>query len=179
MTRTQPAANWSDAPSLSQLLLAALLRLAAMFVEGAACLLWMRPSRLAGECHADVTPAMLPSASSGNQTRETETAVAHSSQTPEALMVSSEQSSRRVYPELVEGSNHEGGLTRSLNESFPGKARSAASRGETRSVERLGRRWDRRFNAQSATGNNRDSRDALGLPGNDNCCCLANPETRS
>src|SRR6185503_20649058 len=36
---------------------------------------------------------------------------AGSSRTTEALMVSSERSSRRVYPELVEGSNHEGVLT--------------------------------------------------------------------
>jgi hypothetical protein len=82
--------------------MAALLRLAAMLVAGAACLLWMRPSRLAGECHADVTPAMLPSGSSGNQTKEQ--SAEGLSCSIEALMVSSEQGSRP--------SNHEGGLTR-------------------------------------------------------------------
>ena len=102
MTRAQSGANRSDAPSPSQLLLAALLRLAAMLVSGAACLLWMRPSRLAGECHADVTPAMLPSAGNGNHKKE-ETPAAANSQIPEALMVSRPHSGRP--------SNHEGMLT--------------------------------------------------------------------
>jgi hypothetical protein len=109
MTRTQSGAHWSGVPSLSQLLLAALLCLVAMLVSHAASLLRMRPSRLSGECHADATPQTLPAATSGHSGKA-EPAEA-TSQTTEALMVSSERSSRRVYPELVEGSNHEGVLT--------------------------------------------------------------------
>jgi hypothetical protein len=89
--------------------MAALLRLIAMLVSHAASLLRMRPGRLSGECHADATPQTLPSATSGHSGKA-EPAEA-TSQTTEALMVSSERSSRRVYPELVEGSNHEGVLT--------------------------------------------------------------------
>src|SRR5262245_47362820 len=101
MTRAQPRAHWSCTPSPSQLLLAALLRLAATFLSGTACLSWRRPSRLAGECHADVTPAMLPSGSSGNHQKEIEPA-ATNSRSPEALMVSRPRSGRP--------SNHEGVL---------------------------------------------------------------------
>jgi hypothetical protein len=85
MNRAQSVAHWSGIPSLSHLWMAALLRLAAMLVSNAACFLRMRPSRLPGECHADVTPQALPSATSGHHSRETQPAAA-SSQTLEGLM---------------------------------------------------------------------------------------------
>jgi hypothetical protein len=100
MTRTQSGANWSGIPSLSQLLLAALLRLTAMFVANAVSTLQMLLSRLPRECHTDATPDRLPAAKDSNS-EKAETAAPHS-RTHEGLMVSSEQSSRP--------SNHEGGL---------------------------------------------------------------------
>jgi len=102
MTRTQSGANWSDVPSLSQLSLAALLRLTAMFVVGVASLLLMRPSRRPGECHADATPAMLPEANSANPSKE-----------PDPAATSSQ-------PNFKGNTSH--------YESFSGKARSAAPR---------------------------------------------------
>jgi hypothetical protein len=78
MNRAQSVAHWSGIPSLSHLWMAALLRLAAMLVSNAACFLRMRPSRLPGECHADVTPQALPSATSGHHSRETQPAAASS-----------------------------------------------------------------------------------------------------
>jgi len=66
-------------------LLAALLRLAAMLVVGAASFLRMRLSRLPGECHADATPATLPPANSGNS-KKAQPAAANS-QTHKALML--------------------------------------------------------------------------------------------
>jgi hypothetical protein len=71
MTRAHLRAHWIGPPSLSQPLLAALLLTFAMFVSFAANFLRMRPSRLSRECHADVTPEMLPEPESGI-TKETE-----------------------------------------------------------------------------------------------------------
>jgi hypothetical protein len=99
MTRAQSVANWSGIPSLSQLLLAALLRLAAMLVSGAVHSMRMPLSRLPRECHTDVTPDRLPAPRDSNQSEEQPAAAG--SQT------------------TIDTSHHE---------SFPGKARSAASR---------------------------------------------------
>jgi hypothetical protein len=106
--------------------MAALLRLAAMLVSNAASVLRMRPSRLPGECHADATPATLPPAARGNQIKDNKPAAA-TSPTPEALMLSRPRSGRRVYPELVEGSNHEGELTVVRSPLIPANARSASA----------------------------------------------------
>jgi hypothetical protein len=102
MTRTQSGANWSGIPSLSQLSLAALLRLTAMFVVGVAHSMRMLLSRLPRECHTDMTPDRLPATEDGNLQKEEHTA-ATTSQTLEGLMVSSSRSERP--------SNHEAGLT--------------------------------------------------------------------
>jgi hypothetical protein len=85
MTRTQSGANWSGIPSLSQLSLAALLRLTAMFVVGVAHSMRMLLSRLPRECHTDVTPDRLPATENGNQSKETKPAAANS-QSLEGLM---------------------------------------------------------------------------------------------
>jgi hypothetical protein len=86
MTRTQSGANWSGIPSLSQLLLAALLRLTAMFVQGVVSPLRMLLSRLPRECHTDVTPDRLPATESGNHTEEPDQAAANS-HSQEGLML--------------------------------------------------------------------------------------------
>ncbi|HEX5006014.1 MAG TPA: hypothetical protein VFV70_02810 [Hyphomonadaceae bacterium] len=151
--------------------MAALLRLAAMLVSNAVRPLRMLLTRLPRECHTDVMRDRLPAAENGKHHKETPAAT--TSQSLEGLMVSRPQGGRP--------SNQEAGLTRSLTPSFPGKARSAASRGETRSVERFERQWDRRVNAQVPTSNNRDSRDAAlrALPWNDvGCCCAIHPGPR-
>jgi hypothetical protein len=145
MTRAQSVAHWSDVPSLSHLWMAALLRLAAMLVSNAASVLRMRPSRLPGECHADATPATLPPATRGNQIKDNKPAAA-TSPTPEALMLSRPRSGRRVYPELVEGSNHEGELTVVRSPLIPAKAW-----GEERSAKRTKRTAFRATNARSAS----------------------------
>jgi hypothetical protein len=104
MTRAHLRANWSGVPSLTELWLGALLRAFAMLVSFAANLLRMRPSRLSRECHADVTPAMLPEPESGiiMETKE----AAGRSQPIEALMLSSASSARP--------SKQEGGLPYAL-----------------------------------------------------------------
>ena len=66
MTRAHLRANRIGPPSLSQPLLAALLRVFAMLLSFAANFFRMRPSRLSRECHVDVTPATLPQPESGN-----------------------------------------------------------------------------------------------------------------
>src|SRR5689334_21351688 len=88
MTRAHQDAHWSDAPSLSQLWLAALLRLLAMLVSNVAATVRMIASVLSGECHTDVDPADLPQPKH-DPTRETNLAAPHS-ETQSALMVSSE-----------------------------------------------------------------------------------------
>ena len=65
MTRAHLRAHWIGSPSLSQPLLAALLRVIAMFVLCAASTVRMRLSLLSGECHADVEPETLPKQESG------------------------------------------------------------------------------------------------------------------
>src|SRR6185436_15278439 len=60
MTRAHRDAHWSGVPSLSQLWLAALLRLAAMLVSSVAAQVRMIVSVLSGECHTEVDPAGLP-----------------------------------------------------------------------------------------------------------------------
>src|SRR5689334_5702268 len=104
MTRAHQDAHWSGAPSLSQLWLAALLRLVAMLVSKVAATVRMIASVLSGECHAEVDPAGQPEPKR-DPIEETNLAAPHS-ETDEALMVSSARSACRVYPELVEGSNH-------------------------------------------------------------------------
>ena len=118
MTRAHRDANWSGVPSLSQLWLAALLRLVAMFVSNVAATLGMIGVLLSRDWHTKVEPTGLPQ-KTRDPTKENAIA-AGSSRTTEALMVSSERSSRRVYPELVEGSNHEGVLI-SLSPLIPTK----------------------------------------------------------
>ena len=135
MMRTQSDANWSGVPSLSQLLLAALLRLAAMFVVGAADPLRMLLTLLARECHTDVKRDRLPAMDSG-KSGKAEPAATHSQTSVNA------------------NTSHRG--------SFSGKARSAASR-----ESRFDRHGDRQAAPQSLPSANRDSRDALRLPGND------------
>ena len=72
MTRAQPRAHWSGVPSLSQLLLAALLRAIAMLVANAVRLSGMRFSFLSGECHADVEPDLLPRSDGGLMEKKNE-----------------------------------------------------------------------------------------------------------
>src|SRR5690348_2981578 len=105
MTQAQGHANRAGNPSLCHQWMASTLRVLAMLVSIVAALLKMRPSRVPGECHTDVTPAALPEAGS-NTIEETNLADANS-ETTEALMVSSTRSVRSVYPEPVEGSNHD------------------------------------------------------------------------
>src|SRR5690349_25018310 len=99
MTRAHRDAHWSDAPSLSQLWLAALLRLAAMLVSNVAAKVRMIASVLSGECHTDADPADLPEPKR-DLIKEPELAATHSA-TQSALMVSRPRSGRRVHPELV------------------------------------------------------------------------------
>src|SRR5689334_8678864 len=80
MTRAHQDAHWSDAPSLSQLWLAALLRLVAMLVSNVAATVGMIASVLSGECHTDVDPADLPQPKH-DPTRETEAAAGNSQTT--------------------------------------------------------------------------------------------------
>jgi hypothetical protein len=118
----QEDAHWGGSPSLIHHWMEALLRLAAMLLSNLARLLGMRVSRLSGECHTDVTPQALPLQDCDLAIKES-TRAAPSSQSLEALMLSSELGprprSRRVYPELVEGSKHEGGLTAASGNSMP------------------------------------------------------------
>ena len=116
MTRAQMHAHGLAFPSTGQLWLAAMLRAAAELVRNAALILSLLKDilrmacvRLSRDWHTDVAPAGLPGGMGGIE-QKGETA-AGSSERPKALRVSSERSSRRVYPELVEGSNREGGLT--------------------------------------------------------------------
>jgi hypothetical protein len=107
-------ANWGGSPSPIHHWMEALLRLAAMRLLNLARLLGMRPSRHVRECHTDVTPQALP-LEDRDPSKETDLAEATGHKPTIALMLSSELGprprSRRVYPELVEGSKHEGGLT--------------------------------------------------------------------
>jgi hypothetical protein len=126
-------ANWGGSPSPIHHWMEALLRLAAMCLLNLASLLGMRPSRLSGECHTDVsrrsrkakagvTPQALP-LEDRDPSKETDLAEATGHKLPIALMLSSELGPRprspRVYPELVEGSKHEGGLTAASGNSMP------------------------------------------------------------
>lgn len=95
--------------------MAAVLRLAAMALVSLAGFFGMRPSRLAGECHTDVTPQALPRRKSDPTTKETHQAVRHDSRTIVALMLSRTPS--------VRPSKHEGVLTAACGESSLGKAR--------------------------------------------------------
>jgi hypothetical protein len=127
-------ANWGGSPSPIHHWMEALLRLAAMCLLNLASLLGMRPSRHVRECHTDVsrrsrkakagaTPQALPLQDCDLAIKETDLAARTSSQSIEALMLSSELGPRprshRVYPELVEGSKHEGGLTAASGNSMP------------------------------------------------------------
>jgi hypothetical protein len=159
MMRTQSGANWSGVLSLSHLWMAALLRLSAMFVCGAVSFLRMRPSRLPGECHADVTPQTLPSANSGSS-KKAEPAEA-SSQT-----------------NMKTNTSHRG--------SFSGKARSAASR-ESRFERQWDRRntaqspssSNRDFRDARSLSSGRPSAGPVGLPENDSGCgCTIHPGSR-
>src|SRR5690349_12881775 len=98
MTRAHRGANWSGVPSLSQLWLAALLRLVAMLVSNVAAHVRMIASVLSGKCHTDVDPAG-PPAPKRDMIKETQPAETPSPFT-KALMVSRPQSGR--------SSNHEG-----------------------------------------------------------------------
>ena len=111
MTRreTQSNAHWSGVPSLTELWLGALLRLAAMWLVNLAGLLGMRLSRLSGECHTDATPQALPLKDCDPTTKETETAARNSIQSIKALMPSRTRS--------VRPSKHEGVLTARRDES--------------------------------------------------------------
>jgi len=60
MTQAHSRANWSGVPTLSQLWLAALLRVLAMSVSHVANVFRMLVRRLPRECHTDVTPHRLP-----------------------------------------------------------------------------------------------------------------------
>ena len=123
MTRAHRDAHWSDAPSLSPLWLAALLRLVAMLVSNVAAHVRMIASVLSGECHTDVDPAGLPEPK--RDTAKEPKPAATSSHSTKALMVSSAaNAARRVYPELVEGSNHEGEFTDSVDDDDSGELRS-------------------------------------------------------
>ena len=120
--------------------MAALLRLAAMLVFNAARPLRMLLTLLSHECHTDVERNQLPAMASDNLTEEE--------------------------PEAAPNGQPISMAHTSLNESFSGKARSAASR-----ESRFERRWDQSFGLQFPSSGNRDSRDALRLPENDNGCC--------
>ncbi len=65
MTQAQTRAKGVATPSLPQLWLGAMLRVLVELVLCAARCLRMRPSRLSGECHTDVTPAPLPAEHDG------------------------------------------------------------------------------------------------------------------
>ena len=65
MTRAHLRAKRIGPPSLSQPLLAALLRTFGMLVLYAASIVRMRLSLLSGECHTDVEPETLPEQESG------------------------------------------------------------------------------------------------------------------
>jgi hypothetical protein len=104
----QRDANWGGSPSLIHHWMAALLRLAAMYLSNLANLLGMRVSRPPGECHTDATPQALPLEDRDPATKETQPAARTSSQTTEALMVSRCAHAHRP-------SNHEGGLTAARN----------------------------------------------------------------
>jgi hypothetical protein len=123
--------------------MAAVLRLTAMFLVNFAGVFGMRVSRLARECHTDVTPQALPRRKSDPIEKETEQAARDSSRTtpaltPEVFATGSARCARRVYLELVEGSTrpstcppkperrrrkHEGVLAAVCGKSSLGKAR--------------------------------------------------------
>jgi hypothetical protein len=133
MKPARSRAHWIGPPSLTGLWLEALLRMLAMLMSNAATVSRMRPSRLSRECHTDAMPAMLPGEARGPMEKQP---AAENSQSNEALTLSSTRSVRRVYPELVEGSNHEGGLTIAANDADRPPA--AAERTGTRTGFRTG-----------------------------------------
>jgi hypothetical protein len=92
--------------------MAALLRLAAMFVQGVVHPMQMLLSRLPRACHTDATPDRLPATENGNQSKEQEPA-ATSSHSHEGLMLRDRDLSRRSRKAKAEAivSNHEAVLT--------------------------------------------------------------------
>jgi hypothetical protein len=102
MTTAQPRAKWSWTPSFTEHWLEAMLRAFAMFVVQVAATFRMSFSRYARVCDTQPAPVVLPEETRDISNKETH-AAAPDSQTIEALMVSSERSSRL--------SNHEGELT--------------------------------------------------------------------
>jgi hypothetical protein len=93
-------ANWGGSPSPIHHWMEALLRLAAMCLLNLASLLGMRPSRLSGECHTDVsrrsrkakagaTPQALPLEDRDSTTKEINSAATRSSKTTTARRESS------------------------------------------------------------------------------------------
>jgi hypothetical protein len=85
MTRAHLRANWIGPPSLSQPLLAALLRAFAMLVLCAASIVRMRFSLLPGECHTEVEPETLPEQETGNLMETEEAAASRQTATPRQL----------------------------------------------------------------------------------------------
>ncbi len=118
MTQARTRANEVGSPSPSQLSLTAMLRAFVELVLHAASTLWMRWCCLSRDWHAGEAATALPEATSGIQPQEVQPdrraparLSAHRAETTLTLMVSGTRSVRSVYPELVEGSNQEGGLT--------------------------------------------------------------------
>jgi hypothetical protein len=108
--------------------MAALLRLAAMLVSHAVHPLRMLLTLLPRECHTDVERDRLPAMEHGN--RKEEEPAAATSQTIEALMVSSSRSERP--------SNHEGGLASARETSRRSADALLPRTGEARSVRTEG-----------------------------------------
>jgi hypothetical protein len=118
MTRHKATQTGLGTPSPLDRWINAMLRGLAMLVSFARSIRSMRLIRPPAECHSDATPEALPCEESGKlkepeqaaRSSQTQRASASSSHANEALMVSSERSSRP--------SNHEGGLT-ALSTSHP------------------------------------------------------------
>ena len=106
MTKAQRRANWSGAPSPIHHWMEALLRVVAMFWSIVAATFQMDPSRRARECDTPPAPQALPRRTR-DPIEEPISAEPASRQTAEVLMAGSTRRVRLVYPELVEGSNHE------------------------------------------------------------------------
>jgi hypothetical protein len=106
MTPAQTRAHGLVTPSLSQLWLTAMLRVAVELVRNVASTLWMNRRRPPAECHSDATPAPLPGETTDTQQQEP-TPAATSSNSHSALMVSSDPSRS----DGTRPSNHEGALT--------------------------------------------------------------------
>jgi hypothetical protein len=170
MIRAQGSAYWSRRPSLCDRLIASTLHTLAMLAFTVARLFAPRCSNPTAECDGSpaptfeangvldptrrTTPLLLPTTTTRKQERNNRRkGAAAPSARSRALMVSSDawrsHASRPVYPELVEGSNHEGDTHNSLNASFSGK----------RSASRESR-FEKRGNARHSHRHaNRDSRD--------------------